>query len=174
LLAQGFEISTLIASIFLLQQTKAVAIHSTENFYTYFKLAVESEKFNYPPLSARFVFPQVDAKPIDVAEEPKTKSADKVELETIFNGLAKNWREATGGYSLTMRRYAHGSYQSILVLEPKKDVISLILRELQQRPDRWFEALKALTNTNPAQNAKTFDETVQCWIEWGQRKNYIS
>ena len=87
------------------------------------------------------------------------------ELETIFNGLSKNWREATGGYTLTMRRYAHGSYQSILALEPKREVISLILRELQQRPDRWFEALKALAKTNPAQEAKTFDETVQRWIE---------
>ena len=109
-----------------------------------------------------------------VAAEPQAVSANKSDLEIIFNGLAKNWREATGGYSLTMRRYAHTSYQSILALEPKRDVISLILRELQQRPDRWFEALKALTNANPAQDAKTFDETVQRWIEWGKRGKYIS
>ena len=99
--------------------------------------------------------------------------ADK-ELEMVFKGLAKNWREATGGYSLTMRRYAHPSYQSILALEPKKDVISLILLELQQRPDRWFEALKALTKENPAKDGKTFDETVQCWVEWGKAEKYIS
>jgi hypothetical protein len=114
-----------------------------------------------------------------VVDESAIASADcnadaDLELKTIFNGLAKNWREATGGYSLTMRRYAHASYQSILALEPKRDVISLILRELQQRPDRWFEALKALTKTNPAQDAKTFDETVRRWIEWGQREKYIS
>jgi hypothetical protein len=99
---------------------------------------------------------------------------EQSELENIFNGLAKQWRQATGGYSLTMRRYAHASYQSILALAPKRAVASLILRELEQRPDRWFEALKALTNANPAQNAKTFDETVQRWIEWGKAEKYIT
>jgi hypothetical protein len=106
--------------------------------------------------------------------EFSTESSDQVELEAIFNGLAKRWKEETGGYSLTMRRYAHPSYQSILALEPKKAVISLVLRELQQRPDRWFEALKALTKTNAAQDSKTFDETVQRWVEWGKAKTYIS
>jgi hypothetical protein len=96
-----------------------------------------------------------------------------IELETIFKGLANKWREETGGYSLTMRRYAHGSYQSILALEPKKEVVSLILLELRQRPDRWFEALKALTKANPARDAKTFNETVQLWIEWGKNEKYI-
>ena len=116
----------------------------------------------------------VDEQTVVEANTPELARSVDAELETIFNGLAKNWREATGGYSLTMRRYAHASYQSILALEPKKDVISLILCELQQRPDRWFEALKALTKTNPAQDAETFDETVQRWIEWGKREKYIS
>lgn len=104
----------------------------------------------------------------------KFQSSPLPELEIVFNGLAKNWREATSGYSLTMRRYANLSYQSILALEPKRGVISLILRELQQRPDRWFEALKALTKSNPAQDAKTFDETVQSWLAWGKSEGYIS
>jgi hypothetical protein len=33
----------------------------------------------------------------------KKNTMSALELETIFNGLAKNCREATGGYSLTMR-----------------------------------------------------------------------
>ena len=112
---------------------------------------------------------------LDVVDDAVAASTEKTsELEIIFNGLAKNWREATGGNALTMRRYAHASYQSILALEPKKEVISLILHELQERPDRWFEALKALTKTNPAQDSKTFDETVQRWIDWGKAENYIS
>lgn len=106
--------------------------------------------------------------------ESKVEASEQAEMETIFNGLAKKWREETGGYSLTMRRYAHGSYQSILALEPKREVISLILLELQERPDRWFEALKALAKTNPAQDSKTFDETVKSWIKWGKAEKYIS
>ncbi len=94
------------------------------------------------------------------------------ELQVIFRGLVDNWKSATGGYSLTYRRYAHPSYQAILTLG-KREVVPMILRELQQHPDLWFEALKVLTNKNPAANAKTFDEAVQCWVEWGKKENLI-
>ncbi len=97
--------------------------------------------------------------------------AEATELEQIFNGLVKNWKEATGGYSVTTRRYGHLSYQSILVL--KEDVIPLILRELQQRPDWWFEALKALTKENPVAAGATFEEAVNAWIDWGKRNHRI-
>jgi hypothetical protein len=148
------------------QQINAVVPQSSEKLCSFSKWVSVNEKLNSLQLVGRIQSSQ--------SEASNTKYADIIELETIFDGLAKNWIEETGGYSLTMRRYAHSSYQSILALEPKKDVISLILLELQRRPDRWFEALKALTKTNPAQNAKTFDETVRCWIEWGKRENYIS
>jgi hypothetical protein len=138
----------------------------------------EQSNINSPLETVVIATPDIQDLITKVVIEDEIQSSQKAcetsELEAVFNGLVKNWREATGGYSLTMRRYAHASYQSILALEPKKDVITLVLRELQQRPDRWFEALKALTKTNPAQNAKTFDETVQCWIEWGKMEKYIS
>jgi len=98
------------------------------------------------------------------------QSAEKVEtsdLEAIFSGLAKSWQESTGGLSTTTRRYAHPSYQAILVLG--EDVVPLILRELQQRPDWWFEALKVLTKQNPVKTGATFEEAVNAWIEWGKK-----
>jgi hypothetical protein len=140
----------------------------THNFDKQSALAATATPFFFGEQLASSVGGEQKISPADC-----NKDAD-VELKTIFAGLVKNWREATGGYSLTMRRYAHTSYQSILALEPKKDVVSLILIELQQRPDRWFEALKALTKANPAQDAKTFDETVQRWIEWGKTEKHIS
>ena len=170
----ALQTHALIAAILLSPHLKAGDYNPTENFYTYCKLAFESEKINHPQSSARFVFPQVDSNPNYVAEESKTESADKAELETIFNGLAKKWRDETGGYSLVMRRYAHSSYQKILTLEPKKEVVKLILNELQQRPDRWLEALKLLTNENPAMDSKTFKEAVYAWVNWGRRENLIS
>jgi hypothetical protein len=104
-----------------------------------------------------------------------SKSSAKVkdeELETIFNGLVKTWKEATGGYSVTLRRYAHGSYQSILVLGAREpEVVTLILRELQQRPDWWFEALKVLTKENPVKPGASFEEAVNIWIDWGKKHN---
>jgi len=159
------------ASLFLSQQEDCAALTLNTNYF-------QSVGAKNPNITTEegLRFSPIDFAALEEANvvESKTESSEQTELETIFNGLAKNWREATGGYSLTMRRYAHPSYQSILALEPKRDVISLILRELQQRPDRWFEALKALTKANPAQDAKTFDETVQHWVEWGKTGKYTS
>lgn len=111
----------------------------------------------------------------DDASSASVSEAD--ELEIIFNGLARNWREATGGFSLNMRRYTHETYQVLMhTLEKEKveDVVPLILRELQQRPDMWFEALKSLTKENPAKESKTFNEAVKAWLDWGKRKSYIN
>lgn len=108
-------------------------------------------------------------------EVAKETSKD-AELETIFNGLAKNWREATQSYSLNMRRYAHPTYQAMMVAlgkEEPKDVIPLILSELQQRPDIWFEALKVFAKDDPARNSKSFDNAVAAWLEWGKKEHYI-
>src|SRR5215813_12193565 len=70
----------------------------------------------------------------------RSKSKPDIRLRNEFMRLAIEWRESTGGYALTYRRYAHHSYQSILALG--KGVVPFILEELRQRPDWWFEALK--------------------------------
>jgi hypothetical protein len=98
--------------------------------------------------------------------------ARPAELEIIFNGLVKRWQDATGGYSVTRRRYAHQSYQAILVL--KDDVVPLILKELQRRPDWWFEALEVLTQQNPVPLNASFEEAVNSWIDWGKRTNRLA
>lgn len=89
------------------------------------------------------------------------------ELDQIFSNLAKKWKDETGIYSVTKRRYAHPSYQAILQL--KDGAVPLILRELQHQPDWWFEALKQLTNQDPVKAGSTFKEAVDAWIEWGKR-----
>jgi hypothetical protein len=123
-------------------------------------------------------FSSVDIAAINEANlsvESKATSSEQAELETIFSGLVKTWNEVTGGYSVTLRRYAHGSYQAILVLGAREpEVVTLILRELQQRPDWWFEALKVLTKENPVKPGASFDEAVNTWIDWGKRNNRIS
>jgi hypothetical protein len=104
-----------------------------------------------------------------VSCEPVAKPS---ELEVIFNGLVTHWQEETGLYSVTTRRYAHPSYHAILVL--KDDVVPLILRELQTRPDWWFEALKTLTKQDPVSPNSTFEQAVRAWIEWGKRTKIIA
>jgi hypothetical protein len=124
------------------------------------------------PQAAPIVLPLNSVKFIHQNEEIKSQASEKADLERTFNSFAQKWKRETEAYSLTYRRYAHPSYQAILALG--MDVVPLILRELQQRPDRWFEALKAFNhNKDEAPNAKTFDETVSCWIKWGIQNNLI-
>jgi hypothetical protein len=102
---------------------------------------------------------------------PITKETQS-QLEMIFNGLVKKWKAETGGSSLTTRRYAHPSYQSILVLGGKEpEVVKLILKELQRSPDMWFEALRHLTNENPAKDAKSFELSTKAWLKWDREKH---
>lgn len=156
------------AAILVSQQANAAAPNEIENFHVYFKLVADTKPFNAAHSADRIIVPTVDPKPLSVAEEPKTESADKAELKTIFNGLVKTWKEGTAGYSITTRRYAHGSYQAILVLGP--DVVPLILIELQNRPDWWFEALKALTKADPTKPTDNFHAAVKAWLQWGKEQ----
>ena len=89
-------------------------------------------------------------------------------LESRFNALAQRWRSETGGISLTDRRVMHPAYQQIIGLGPQ--VIPIILRELQVRPDYWFWALRALTGENPVreEDAGRLPRMVTAWVNWGQ------
>ncbi len=89
-----------------------------------------------------------------------------------FKNLVKRWRRDTSDYSVMARRYAHPAYKAIL--DMKEKAVPLILNELRQNPDRWFDALERLTNQNPAKSAKTFYEAVDIWIAWGISEDLIS
>jgi hypothetical protein len=110
---------------------------------------------------------------LEAAVSSKFIHPENAKIETIFNGLAKRWRDETSGYSLTNQKYAHPAYQSILALGP--EVVPLILRELQARPGRWLQALKALNNGfDPSKPGDSFDDAVKAWLEWGRKKELIS
>ncbi|HEX3717712.1 MAG TPA: hypothetical protein VH595_07065 [Verrucomicrobiae bacterium] len=113
----------------------------------------------------------------DLNENIELISNPESTLVRDFRTLAKDWQDTTASYALNMRRYAHPTYQRLIGLfakQPQGDVIPLILEELRERPDIWFEALKLLSGQDPAKCAKTFDDAVASWIAWGKRQRYIS
>ncbi len=112
------------------------------------------------------VIPKADAVAVIL-----TNSQPSDESLVNFNRLARTWRESTAGCSITTRRYAHSSYQEILVMG--KSVVPLILRELQERPDWWFEALKALTKQDPTKPTDNFRDAVKAWLKWGKDMKVI-
>jgi len=106
------------------------------------------------------------------SEAPDPLELLKEVTEQRFHALAAEWQTETGHYSILARRYAHPAYKKIL--DMGEGAVPLILHELAKRPDRWFEALSALTYENPARDAATFDEGVRAWLAWGKNRGILS
>ncbi len=110
-----------------------------------------------------------------ISRANETKN-DCVDLRNNFEKMAANWRQATSNFSLNMRRFTHPTYQVMMHALRKADsraVISLILNELRNRPDMWFEALKEFSGFDAASGATTFDDAIAAWVAWGKKEKYI-
>ena len=99
--------------------------------------------------------------------------ADK-EMEARFRILAKQWREETGMWSMNWRMEIHPAYQEIIAMG--ESAVPLLLRELQECPDHWFGALRAITGENPVppELAGKVKPMADSWVRWGRERGYIS
>ncbi len=94
------------------------------------------------------------------------------QLEAEFNRLAAEWRAQTGMLSLVTHKSMHPAYQRIIGMGPP--VVPLILRDLEQKPDHWFWALRAITGDNPVKSEQRgrMKQMAQVWIQWGKGHGY--
>lgn len=94
------------------------------------------------------------------------------ELEHLFSALVEQWRADTVLLSSVDKMAMHPAYQRIIGLG--RQVLPLILRELQTQPDHWFWALHAISGEDPVQPGTDFDKAVEAWLEWGRKRDYIA
>ncbi len=94
------------------------------------------------------------------------------QMETLFDDLARRWKEERGPSSSTTDLAMCPSYQRIIGIGPA--VVPLLLRELERTPDHWFWALKAITGADPVPPAHRgkVREMAQDWIVWGRAQGY--
>jgi hypothetical protein len=99
-------------------------------------------------------------------------AAPNAQLEALFQALVRRWKEERGPSSSTTELAMCPSYQRIIGLGPA--VVPLLLRELEQAPDHWFWALKAITGADPVPpgNHPKIKEMVRLWLEWGRQNGY--
>jgi hypothetical protein len=99
------------------------------------------------------------------------------EVDTHFKALTDTWRLERRGISSTERMLLCPSYQRIigLGLGWKDQVIRLIMRELQERPDFWFAALRALTGEDPVSESERGNvrRMSEAWLKWGRDRNFL-
>jgi len=96
----------------------------------------------------------------------------KLELEAEFNRLAEKWRTETRMLSLVTHKSMHPTYQRIIGMG--KPVIPLILQDIEQKPDHWFWALRAITGENPVKPEQVgrMKLMAQAWIQWAKEHGY--
>ncbi|GJL77143.1 MAG: hypothetical protein NPINA01_01320 [Nitrospinaceae bacterium] len=95
-------------------------------------------------------------------------STEKKNLEKYFFFLASKWRADMAFQSSITKIVEHPAYKEIIDLGC--DVVPLLLKELKERPDHWFVALKRITGKNPvsADQRGNFDQMAQAWLKWGE------
>ncbi len=103
-----------------------------------------------------------------------TGSTDQAGIDSRFRALAMRWQRETEAHSSISQIAMHPAYQEIIGVGHA--AIALILRELQQRPNHWFWALRAITGEDPIQPEQRgkFREMTSAWLQWGKQRGYIS
>lgn len=89
-----------------------------------------------------------------------------------FLRLKTAWKAQRRHESSTQRMAMLPAYQAIIGMGP--DAVPLLLRELEQCPDLWFWALRAITEADPVAEAIRGDlhAMAAAWLAWGKAQGY--
>jgi hypothetical protein len=93
-------------------------------------------------------------------------------LEFKFRSLAQQWQQETALLSRLDQKVLHPAYQQIIGIGA--EVLPLIFLELEQQPNHWFWALKAITGANPIkpEHRGRVKLMAQDWLKWGRDHGY--
>lgn len=100
-------------------------------------------------------------------------AAPAAPIEAQFTALAARWRTETAWTSSVSQMAMHPAYQSIIGMG--RDVIPCLLRALEQQPEHWFWALRAITGEDPGRPEERGNVAAmaQSWLQWGQRAHGV-
>ena len=89
-----------------------------------------------------------------------------------FQALVSEWRRDVAWTSSSSEMAMHPAYQQIIGMG--QVAVPLLLRELEQHPDHWFWALRAITGVDPVppEHRGTLPEMAKTWLDWGRRQGY--
>jgi hypothetical protein len=92
--------------------------------------------------------------------------------EERFRRLEAAWLAATGVLSDDTEVVEHPAFREILSMG--EAVVTLMLRDLEQRPRLWVWALPEITGENPvpAADRGNIARMSEAWLNWGRAKGY--
>lgn len=90
-----------------------------------------------------------------------------------FRGLVDTWKNETQASSSVTEMAMHPAYQQIIGMGPA--AIPLIIRELENKPDHWFWALKAITGVDPVKPSERgkVRKMAAAWVRWAKEEGYL-
>lgn len=139
-----------------------------------------------PPAIVRFLTPHLKGAGADLAtierrilelrddyQESVAITYREAAVAENFRALAEEWREATRFQSSLSQITAHPVYRAIVQLG--EEVVPVLLRELQRRPEPWFAALREITGADPVRPEQRGDmrAMADAWLRWGQAHSFI-
>lgn len=100
------------------------------------------------------------------------KENEKAIVQEKFNRLAAEWKTKSGPGSSSEQLAMHPAYQQIIGIGP--NAVPLLLRGLEETPDHWFWALRAITGNNPVkpQNRGNLRLMADDWLQWAKERGY--
>jgi hypothetical protein len=118
---------------------------------------------------------QSELEPIESVLFVSDNSALQQPVEERFRKLVEIWQSERPPSSHMKDLMMHPAYQQIIGLGPA--VLPLLFREIEQNPDWWFWALRAITGASPEipeESKGRLKDISRIWLAWGRRYGYIS
>jgi hypothetical protein len=104
-------------------------------------------------------------KPFSPTPPPET-------IEERFRRLAAAWHKAVAYHSSATVRANHPAYREIISLG--REVVPLLLRDLEDNHTHWFAALREITGADPIPKsaAGNISKMVEAWLAWALENGY--
>jgi hypothetical protein len=139
-------------------------------------LETHPSKIGLRNLRVRPTFWRLDnfAEKANLTEAMKTSvvNADPQDLTAAeFDKLAEAWRADTRFHSSLSKKFTHWAYLTIMAAG--KPVLPLILRDLANRLDHWFYALRYIVRRDVAAGTQSMEDARTAWLQWGRENNYL-
>jgi|SRR5690348_3727407 hypothetical protein len=101
-------------------------------------------------------------------------TSEQAALAERFRALADRWYTDTEALSSVSQMAMHPAYQEVIGMG--RAAVPFLLKELQQQPQHWFWALRAITGDDPIRPEQRgkMGEMAAAWLQWGREHGYIA
>jgi hypothetical protein len=110
---------------------------------------------------------------LSIVAEVTEREDDDSSIAKEFQAHAERWLADTANSSSLQQAVMHPSYQRIIGMG--RAVLPLIFERLQEQPDPWFWALRAITGENPvhSSDAGRVRKMAEVWLAWARARQLL-